>query len=117
MSDSERKPESSGGPHYNLNDPRNTLIVVGENGKLYKLTGDQWIKDENIVTDQGEAGLVNQLVEFGTYLAFIRDDIAVGAGFNCTLVNLKAILQDNPHAEEKSRNYAKLQTGANKQSK
>jgi hypothetical protein len=77
-------------------DPRHTVIVVGETG-IYKLTRDQWEKPEFLVNDDaGEAGVISQLTQFGAYLSFIPDEIAVGFGFNCTVVNVKTMLKNNP---------------------
>ena len=81
-------------------DLRHTLIVVAEDGKVYKLTREVWETDSNLVTSAAGKGVVNQLTEFGTYLAFIPPDIAVGIGHFCTVVNLQAILKNNPETSD-----------------
>jgi hypothetical protein len=75
-------------------DPRETIIIVGEDGKLYKLNGDDW--RDFPMPDSGARGIIDQLTQFGSLLAFIPPDIAVGIGTLCTVVNLKGILKGNP---------------------
>lgn len=75
-------------------DPAKTLVIVGDDGQIYKLTREVWAKDEYRVPDLGSVGVVRQLVEFGTYLAYIPPNLAVGIGAVCTVVNLKAILKN-----------------------
>lgn len=41
-------------------------------------------------------GLAQQLKQFGTYLAYIPEDLAIGIGQFCTLINLDAILRNQP---------------------
>ena len=78
-------------------DPDKTLVIVGETG-VYKLTADQWQKEEyRLVDDAPALGVVNQLVNFGTYLAFVKD-FAVGYGTACTIVNVRALLRNNKSA-------------------
>ncbi|HWA72264.1 MAG TPA: hypothetical protein VG937_08025 [Polyangiaceae bacterium] len=86
-------------PDNDDTDPRQTVVIVGEDGTLYKLTkGDykQFAMDD----DDAGSGVVKQLTEFGSYLSFIPTDLAVGFGFNCTVVNVKAILKGNPPPTE-----------------
>ncbi len=81
-------------------DPAKTLIIVGENG-VYKLTQDQWQKPEYSLEHNAAAlGVVNELSNFGSYLAFVPD-LAVGYGSACTIVNLKAILKNFAPAQPK----------------
>lgn len=75
-------------------DPRYTLIIVGDDGKMYKLTKEIWSRHE--MTQPVAMGLAQQLKQFGTYLAYIPTDLAVGVGNFCTLINLDAILRNNP---------------------
>jgi hypothetical protein len=75
-------------------DPRYTIIVAGDDGKYYKINREQWQTEANEVKDAGGAGMLDQLTRFGTYLAHIPPDLAVGIGHICTIVNLKAVLKD-----------------------
>lgn len=92
-------------------DPRYTVIVVGEDGRLYKLTGDKWMTDDNVVFDPkkpdaaaaGGQGVINQLNTFGAYLSYVPPEIAVGIGSFCTVVNLRAILKNNPPSQDGSK--------------
>lgn len=77
-------------------DPRHTIIVLADDGKFYRITKEQWRVEENQVSDAGGRGLLEQLANFGTYMAYIPPDMAVGIGHVCTMVNLKAILKNNP---------------------
>ncbi|MFO7178084.1 MAG: hypothetical protein DIU78_005210 [Pseudomonadota bacterium] len=81
-------------------DPNYTLVVIADDGKVYKLTREVWEnKDYLMKSDGPEAaaglGIINQLKEFGSYLTFIPPDLAVGIGQICTVVNLQAILKNN----------------------
>ena len=82
-------------PTPDLDHPRNTIIIAAEDGKYYKLTGSQWQEHGTPITP-AEQGVVDQLIEWGSYLAFIPTDKYVGIGSVCTIVNLKSILQNNP---------------------
>jgi hypothetical protein len=73
-------------------DPRTTLIIVDELGVPYKLTAGKWRTDDNKLGDEGSPGVVNQMVAFGSLVAY-TPDISTGAGTLCTVVNLKAILK------------------------
>src|SRR5262245_18104154 len=78
-------------------DPDKTLVIVGETG-VYKLTADQWQKKEDQLPDDSPAlGVVNELVNFGTYLACVKD-LAVSYRTACTIVNVRAILKNNKSA-------------------
>jgi len=74
--------------------PRDTIVIVGEDGKQYKLLKSDWTQFE-----VEPSGAVTQLANFGAFVAFIPEDIAVGFGFNCTVVNLKAVLKGIPEGE------------------
>jgi hypothetical protein len=80
-------------------DPRYAVVLIGDDGNLYKLMRKDW-KQFQLAPDDPGSGVVNQLKEFGSYLTFIPTDLAVGFGFNCTVVNLKEILQNNPPPPE-----------------
>ena len=76
-------------------DPRKTLIVISDTGVAYRVTNDQW----QVLPDPGATGIVNQMTAFGSYLSFFPSGpkaIAAGFGELCTVVNLKAILENNP---------------------
>lgn len=72
-------------------DPRYTLIVVGDDGRYYKITRDQWMVEENVLNDV-EEGVVAQLTKWGSYLSYIPPKLAVGVGSVCTVLNLQSIL-------------------------
>jgi hypothetical protein len=82
-------------------DPRYTIIVAGDDGKYYKINREQWQTEANEVKDAGGAGMLDQLARFGTYLAYIPPDLAVGIGHICTMVNLKAILKNQNKEDPK----------------
>ena len=88
---------AAGGPDPS-NNPDYSIIIASEDGGLYKLNHEAWHRAEYLMKDTGGAGVVNQLVQFGTYLAFIPD-VGAGVGEVCTLVNLKAILKNNEAAQ------------------
>jgi hypothetical protein len=89
-----QNPAPGPAPDPKDNDPKYFLIIVGDDGNLYKLTRGQWMQNPLLPTDPA-AGVAGQLKEYGTYLAYVRTDIAVGAGYACTLVNLNAVLKNN----------------------
>jgi hypothetical protein len=76
-------------------DPTQTLIVAADDGTFWRVTKEVWRKDENQITESGGLGVLQQLTNFGTYLAYIPPDLSVGIGNICTIVNLKAILKNN----------------------
>ena len=76
--------------------PRDTVVIVGEDGTQYKLLKSDWVKFKV----EEPSGAVTQVAKFGAFVAFIPDDIAVGFGFNCTVVNLQAVLKGIPEDEE-----------------
>ena len=80
------------------NDPRYTIVIAGDDGNFYKLNKSEWQK--NKVVDAAGLGVIKQLTDFGSYLAFIPPELAVGIGHICTVVNLKAILENNPKKKE-----------------
>jgi hypothetical protein len=50
-------------------DPDRTLIIVSDDGRIYKLERDEWQKPEfELQDDPGAAGIVNQLTTFGSYV-------------------------------------------------
>ena len=85
-------------PEDTIDDPRYTIIIVGDDGKYYKLTRSEW--QQNVVTDAAGLGVINQLTDFGSYLAYIPPDLAVGIGQLCVVVNMKAILKNNAPVDE-----------------
>lgn len=76
-------------------DPNYTIIIVGDDGKIYRLVEEKWRVDGNVLSDLAGQGIINQLTEFGAYLSFVPPDLAVGIGEVCTVVNLRAILKNN----------------------
>jgi len=84
----------------NQSDPRQTLIVAAEDGTFWRVTEEVWRKDENKISGSGGLGVLQQLTNFGTYLAYIPPDLSVGIGGICTVVNLKAILKNNAEVQD-----------------
>ncbi|HKO92603.1 MAG TPA: hypothetical protein VJU61_15715 [Polyangiaceae bacterium] len=76
-------------------DPRQTLIVAAEDGTFWRVTEEVWRQEDNQITASGGLGVLQQLTNFGTYLAYIPPDLSVGIGGICTVVNLKAVLKNN----------------------
>jgi hypothetical protein len=76
-------------------DSRETIIIVGDDG-IYRIAKDDWHNSAHKIEDIAAVGVVNQLSAYGVYLAYIPDDIAAGNGVCCTMVNLQAILKNNP---------------------
>ena len=74
-------------------DPKYTLIVVGDDGNFYKLTKKQWKAAVTPLTD-AEKGIISQLTKWGAYLTYIPTSLAVGIGSVCTVVNMHAILKN-----------------------
>lgn len=79
-------------------DPTQTLIVVADDGTYWRVTKEVWRQEKNQITESGGLGMLQQLSRFGTYLAYIPPELAVGIGNICTMVNLKAILKNNKDA-------------------
>lgn len=74
-------------------DPDKTLIVAGDDGNFYKIVQSEWQSEANRITDPKSIGVVKSLTDFGTYLAAIPSDIAVGSGLECVLVNINEIVK------------------------
>ncbi len=72
--------------------PLYALILIGEDGKVYKLTQDQWQVQSNLLPEDAPGQVpIKQLVSSGTYLANIQSP-GLGIGSICILVNAPAIL-------------------------
>jgi hypothetical protein len=80
--------------------PRYTLIIIGDDGKYYKLQRQDWAQDQYVVGQEGDPsggpsiGVIDQLKEYGTYLAYLPPEQAVGIGHICTVVNLESIIKN-----------------------
>jgi hypothetical protein len=85
-------------------DPKYTIIVVGDDGQYYKLTKKQWQAAATPLTE-AEKGIVSQLTKWGSYLSYIPTSLAVGIGSICIIVNQQAILknQEDPHRADPSK--------------
>jgi hypothetical protein len=81
-------------------DPRQTLIVAAEDGTFWRVTEEVWRQDGNQITGSGGLGVLQQLTNFGTYLAYIPPDLSIGIGGICTVVNLKAVLKNNAEVQD-----------------
>lgn len=80
--------------------PSLAIVVVGPDGLLYKLEASQWSDQANVVSDPQAQGTVNELAALGTYLASVPPDFAAGAGVECIVLNVKAIVAaNNPHGD------------------
>jgi hypothetical protein len=75
-------------------DPKYTVVIVGDKG-IYKLTRDDWEQGPYKQTDPALTGVVTQLNEFGALVSYIPDDLAVGFGIECLVINLDALLRGN----------------------
>jgi hypothetical protein len=69
-----------------------TIIIADENGQYYKLTRGDWAKHQLPPNDYVEKGALNRLLEYGVVVAALPET-ALGAGFQCVFVNMKAILR------------------------
>lgn len=83
-----------------------TLIIYGDDGQIYILKGTDWKvakyrQDE--ASQNGAAGVVEQLVKLGTYLAYVPPDFAQAIGVCCVLVNMKAVLQNQVPVQPSAR--------------
>jgi len=76
-------------------DPDRTLIIVSDDDKVYRLNKGDWQKPEFILgsEDPGSLGIVKQLTAFGSYLAFVDKNLAIGIGACCAVVNLRSVLK------------------------
>jgi hypothetical protein len=92
-------------------DPNYTVILVAENGKIYRLTRETWEIESNLLADAGGQGIIKQLTEFGAYLSFVPPEIAVGIGEVCTVVNLQALLKNNVSTKASSEAHKHKASG------
>jgi len=69
-----------------------TILIADESG-VYMLKSSVWKQHATKIEDKAAIGVVDELTRFGTYIAYIPPEFAVGFGTCCTLVNLKLILQ------------------------
>jgi hypothetical protein len=73
------------------------VVIIGDDGNYYKLLRKEWHQEKYKVTpsNMAQAGVINQLRQWGTYLAYLPTDVAAGVSNLCTLVNLEAVLKNN----------------------
>jgi hypothetical protein len=91
--DTTRQSREQAGPPP-VQDPDRALIIVSDDGKIYKLDQDEWQQAKyELKDDPGAAGIVNQLTTFGSYVAFVQKNLALKIGACCTVVNLRSILK------------------------
>jgi hypothetical protein len=75
-------------------DPDRTLIIVSDDDRIYRLDKSVWQREEYLLQkDPGSVGIVNQLTAFGSYLAFVDKNLAIGIGACCAVVNLRSVLK------------------------
>jgi hypothetical protein len=70
------------------NDPADILILVADDGKVYKIETQDWRTDAHEVTDKQTLGVINQLANYGVLVADMPNDVAIADGFECKLVNI-----------------------------
>jgi hypothetical protein len=75
-------------------DPQQTLILAGDDGKFYRVTQSQWQTEANLLTGAGTTGVVRRLKDLGTLVASLPLDFAAGEGLECILVNVDAIVKE-----------------------
>ena len=73
--------------------PDNTIVVVDDHGNIYKLEENDWRKGEKI-ENPAAAGIIKELTQFGSVVAYVRRDFAVGFGTCCTVLNLGALKRE-----------------------
>ncbi len=73
--------------------PDNTIVVVDDQGNIYKLEESDWRKGEKI-ENPAAFGIVKELTQFGSVVAYVRRDFAVGLGSCCTVLNLGALKRE-----------------------
>jgi hypothetical protein len=73
--------------------PDDTIVVVDDQGTIYKLDKDYWTKGQ-VIDNPAAAGIINELRQFGSVVAYVRPDFAVGFGTCCTVLNLGALKRE-----------------------
>jgi hypothetical protein len=70
-----------------------SLTVLGDDGRVYVLQSQDWKTDEfKLSPENGSDRIADKLAELGSYVAFVRKDIALQIGACCIVINLRAIL-------------------------
>lgn len=67
------------------------LIVLAEDGNVYKLDKGDWQIESKRVKDAQTLGVIKRLSDYGVLLADMPDDVAIGDGLDCKLVNIGAL--------------------------
>jgi hypothetical protein len=93
MTKSNSESEASGAWNPD-NSPKYTLVLIGDEGKIYKMTGDQWKQFEVSQDSLAATGVIEQLRDYGTYLACVPE-VSIGSGHFCVVVNMGLILRNN----------------------
>jgi hypothetical protein len=73
------------------NDPADILILVADDGNIYKIETSDWRNPAHQVTDEQTTGVINQLVNYGVVVADLPNDVAIADGFECKLINVGAL--------------------------
>jgi hypothetical protein len=73
------------------NDPADIIILVADDGKVYKIQTQDWRTQDHLVTDTQALGVINQLANYGVVVADLPNDVAIADGFECKLVNIGAL--------------------------
>jgi hypothetical protein len=82
----------SQGAKTTKDDPTKALIVVDEDGKIYKLEQSDYQKTE---LPESESGVVRQMVKWGASFGFMPST-GPGIGSACFLVNLRSLRSKAP---------------------
>jgi hypothetical protein len=73
------------------NDPADILILVADDGKVYKIETQDWRTEDKLLTDPQALGVINQLANYGVVVADLPNDVAIADGFECKMVNVGAL--------------------------
>lgn len=74
----------------NNDNPDNGIVIVDDEGNIYKLSEDYWRKGDKI-DNPAAVGVIDELKQFGSVVAYVKRDFAVGFGTCCTVLNLGAL--------------------------
>jgi hypothetical protein len=79
---------------------------LGDDGITYTLGEDDWMKSA-LRPESGAQNIADRLTELGSYVAFVRKDLALQVGCCCIVLNLRSLIQGTQHDPSESANYAK----------
>jgi hypothetical protein len=73
------------------NSSQDILILVADDGNVYKIDTQDWRTESHRITDPQALGVINQLANYGVVVADLPNDVAIADGFECKLINVKAL--------------------------